>query len=70
MLLFFGGNGRNPGLMWAPTAIVIDARNRIYVADHNNRRIGIYQLVNTTAGDSFVTLPESGPAPVTAEPQK
>lgn len=53
VLLFFGGSGRNPGLMWAPTAIAIDAHNRIYVADHTNQRIGVYQLVNTTAADSL-----------------
>jgi DNA-binding beta-propeller fold protein YncE len=64
VLLFFGGSGRNPGLMWAPTAIAIDARNRIYVADHTNRRIGVYQLVNTTAADSLAptdTSATSGP---------
>lgn len=54
-LLFFSARGRKPGLLFNPTGISIDARNRIYVADAFNARVGIYQLVNTTAGDSFVT---------------
>ena len=56
-LLFFGGRGRFPGLLFNPTGIAIDKDNRIYVADAFNGRIGIYQLLNTEAKDSFVTLP-------------
>jgi len=57
ILLFFGGNGRNPGLLWAPTAIAIDKRNRIFVADNLNHRVEVYQLVNTTAADSYLVPP-------------
>lgn len=38
------------------TRIAIDAKDRIYVADYLNYRVAIYQLVNTTAEDSFVKL--------------
>jgi DNA-binding beta-propeller fold protein YncE len=57
VLLFFGGRGGLPGLLTNPTGIAIDKNNRIYVADAFNGRIGIYQLINTKAEDSFVTLP-------------
>jgi DNA-binding beta-propeller fold protein YncE len=57
VLLFFGGRGRYPGLLFNPTGIFIDKNNRIYVADAFNARIGIYQLINTTSEDSFMTLP-------------
>ncbi len=57
ILLFFGGRGRFPGLLFNPTGIAIDKDNRVYVADAFNGRIGIYQLINTKAEDSFVTLP-------------
>ncbi len=54
VLLFFGGRGPVPGMMKNPTAITIDPNNRIYVADYINHRVNIYQLVNTTAEDSFI----------------
>ncbi len=57
VLLFFGGRGRFPGLLFNPTGIAIDKDNRIYVADAFNGRISIYELINTKAEDSFVTLP-------------
>ncbi len=57
VLLFFGGRGRLPGLLSNPTGIAIDRNNRIYVTDAFNGRVGIYQLINTKAEDSFVTLP-------------
>jgi hypothetical protein len=47
-------------MMKNPTAVDIDAHNRIYVADFINHRINIYRLVNTTADDSF-RLPEEVP---------
>jgi DNA-binding beta-propeller fold protein YncE len=63
VLLFFGGAGQFPGLLYSPTAIAIDKDNRIYVADPFNKRVSIYQLINTRAEDSFVTVappPEKG----------
>jgi DNA-binding beta-propeller fold protein YncE len=54
VLLFFGGRGPIPGMLKNPTAIAIDKKNRIYVADYLNHRVEMYQLVNTTAGDSFI----------------
>jgi DNA-binding beta-propeller fold protein YncE len=55
VLLFFGGRSRYPGLMENPTGIAIDRNNTIYVADTYNFRVNVYQLVNTTAEDSFLT---------------
>lgn len=54
VLLFFGGRGPIPGMLKNPTAIAIDKRNRIYVADYLNHRVEVYQLVNTSAEDSFL----------------
>ncbi len=57
VLLYYGGRGNYPGLMKNPTGITIDKDNRIYVADYLNYRIAVYQLVNTKAEDSYITLP-------------
>lgn len=54
VLLFFGGRGPLPGMMKNPTAVAIDGLNQIYVADFINHRINVYQLVNTTAEDSYI----------------
>ena len=54
VLLFFGGRGPIPGMLQNPTAIAIDKQNRIYVADYLNHRVEVYQLVNTSAADSFL----------------
>ncbi len=56
-LLYFAGRGRFPGLLFNPNGISIDKNNRIYVADSFNGRVNIYQLINTTAEDSFLPLP-------------
>lgn len=53
VLLFFGGRGSYPGLLKNPTGIAIDSNNRIYVGDFLNYRINVYELVNTTAEDSY-----------------
>jgi DNA-binding beta-propeller fold protein YncE len=55
VLLFFGGRGPIPGMLKNPTAITIDRKNHIYVADYLNHRVEVYQLVNTTAEDSFIS---------------
>jgi DNA-binding beta-propeller fold protein YncE len=57
ILLFFGGRGPVPGMMKNPLSIAIDRNNRIYVGDYLNHRIGVYQLVNTKAEDSFLSPP-------------
>lgn len=57
VLLFFGGRGPLPGMMKNPISIVIDKQNRIYVGDYLNHRIGVYELVGTTAEDSFINPP-------------
>jgi DNA-binding beta-propeller fold protein YncE len=54
VLLFFGGRGPIPGMLKNPTSIAIDRNNRIYVADFINHRVNVYQLVNTSANDSFL----------------
>lgn len=61
ILLFFGGRGPIPGMMKNPLAVAIDKSNRIYVGDYLNHRIGVYELVNTAAGDSFITPPSPNP---------
>ena len=44
-------------MMKNPLAIAIDKNNKIYVGDYLNHRIGVYELVNTTAADSFLNPP-------------
>jgi DNA-binding beta-propeller fold protein YncE len=63
VLLFFGGRGAHPGLLKNPTGIAIDAQNRIYVADYLNYRVSAYELVNTSAEDSYI---EPGQQPLLA----
>jgi hypothetical protein len=48
-------------MMKNPLSIAIDKNNRIYVGDYLNHRIGVYQLVNTKAEDSFITPPAPNP---------
>jgi DNA-binding beta-propeller fold protein YncE len=62
ILLFFGGRGPVPGMMKNPLSIAIDKDNRIYVGDYLNHRIGVYQLVNTKAADSFLAPPAPNPS--------
>jgi DNA-binding beta-propeller fold protein YncE len=61
ILLFFGGRGPVPGMLKNPLAVAIDKNNRIYVGDYLNHRIGVYDLVNTTATDSFLNPPSPNP---------
>jgi len=69
VLLFFGGRGPIPGMLKNPTAIAIDKNNCIYVADYLNHRVEEYQLVNTTAADSFAVPPNGAPG-VTKQAQR
>lgn len=52
-LLFFGGQSSKPGYFQGPTAIAIDRNNKIYVTDTLSARVNVYQLINTTAADSY-----------------
>jgi len=61
VLLFFGGRNSAPGFLQNPSAIAIDKHNRIYVGDYFGHRIEVYDLVNTTAADSFVNPPTNNP---------
>ena len=61
VLLFFGGRGPYPGMLQNPSPIAIDGKNRIYVGDYLNHRVEVYQLVNTSADDSFLTPPPAPP---------
>jgi DNA-binding beta-propeller fold protein YncE len=53
VLMGFGGRLKRLGFMLVPTAIAIDSKNTIYVADYAGRCVSEYQLVNTTAADSY-----------------
>jgi DNA-binding beta-propeller fold protein YncE len=57
LLMFFAGYGSSPGLLVNPATIAIGRDNKIYVSDSYGRRINIYQLINTTSKDSFLSLP-------------
>jgi DNA-binding beta-propeller fold protein YncE len=61
ILLFFGGRGPLPGMLKNPLSIAIDKNNRIYVGDYLNHRVEVYELVNTTASDSFLNPPAKNP---------
>jgi len=61
ILLFFGGRGGYPGLLRNPNPIAIDKHNRIYVGDFLNARVEVYDLVNTTAADSYIEPPPGRP---------
>jgi hypothetical protein len=51
-LMAFGGRAKLPGYMLVPTAIVIDSKNSIFVADYAAGTVNEYRLINTTAADS------------------
>ncbi|MFZ5445486.1 MAG: SBBP repeat-containing protein [Myxococcota bacterium] len=60
LLLFFGGRGDSPGFLSNPAGIAIDAHNRIYVTNALNFRVEVYELVNTTAADSGLSVVTAG----------
>jgi DNA-binding beta-propeller fold protein YncE len=68
VLMAFSGQGNEPGSMRLPTAIVIDTKNTIFVADYWSHTVNEFQLVNTTAEDSLKAsgseIPEPPPPPV------
>lgn len=53
LLMIFAGVGTYPGLLLNPTAIVIDDKNTIYVSDTLGQRVSVYELIGTSAEDSF-----------------
>lgn len=57
LLLFFGGRGDSSGFLSNPAGIAIDSKNRIYVTNGLNFRVEVYELVNTSAGDSTAPPP-------------
>jgi sugar lactone lactonase YvrE len=72
-LMAFAGRGQAPGLMLLPNAIAIDSKNTIYVADFAAGLVDVYQLINTSAQDSFAPEPgaptsPAAPAPAPAAP--
>ncbi|MBI3375190.1 MAG: SMP-30/gluconolactonase/LRE family protein [Betaproteobacteria bacterium] len=70
VLLFFGGRGPIPGMLQNPAPITIDKQNRIYVGDYLNHRVEVYQLVNTSADDSFIAPPaKPGAVPAGSKPE-
>ncbi len=65
-LMFFAG----PPAMGTPGPIVIDSKNRIFVADYSMHAVHEFQLVNTTAADSYdgSVPPPAAPSPAPATP--
>jgi hypothetical protein len=49
--------------MLSPTAIAISSKNTIWVADLFASRVNEYQLINTTAEDSFLQEPGAARSP-------
>lgn len=47
LLLGIGGNGNDPGKFNLPTGVWVDSRNRVFVADMLNRRVGIFQFLGS-----------------------
>lgn len=62
-LMAFGGRLTLPGFMLTPTAITISSKNTIWVADFFAGLVNEYQLVNTTAADSFLDAQAGSPTP-------
>ncbi|BDG06846.1 SMP-30/gluconolactonase/LRE family protein [Anaeromyxobacter oryzae] len=67
-LMAFAGRANVPGFMLVPTAIVIDSRNTIYVADFAAGLVNVYELINTRAQDGLAREPEPAAAPPAAAP--
>lgn len=67
VLMAFGGRLNKPGFFMTPTAIAIDSKNTIYVAEFFGGWVAQYQLVNTSADDSYVAGAPA-PPPAAAKP--
>ncbi len=57
-LLYFGGYSGKPGYFQLPMGIAIDKSNKIYVVDSISARVNVYQLLQTTAEQSFQEIQE------------
>lgn len=63
-LMFFGGFAPLLEYFDIPSCIAVDRhRNRIYVCNEQTPRINVYDLINTTAEDSFPEGGTAGPSP-------
>jgi sugar lactone lactonase YvrE len=51
------------GFVQTPTGLVIDSRNHIFVSDPVSPMVHEFELINTTAEDSFQTVPAPAQAP-------
>lgn len=60
VLLAFSGRAEARGYMLLPGAMTISSSNRIYVADFAAGAVHEFQLVNTSAEDSFGAPPAAG----------
>jgi sugar lactone lactonase YvrE len=67
-LMAFGGKGVDPGFMALPTAIAITSDNTIFVADFAFNVVHQYELINTTAADSYIPSDAKRPASSEAKP--
>lgn len=58
-----------PGFTGSPNAVLVDSKNRIFVSDYGSNGIHEFQLVNTTAADSYAPAdtPSAG-SPATPKP--
>jgi DNA-binding beta-propeller fold protein YncE len=58
-LMAFSGRARARGYMAMPTAIAISSQNTIFVADFGGAAVHQFQLINTSAADSYAPPPNS-----------
>lgn len=56
VLMAFGGKLAKVGYMLVPTSLAITSKNTIFVADYAAKTVSEYQLIDTTAEDSFKAL--------------
>jgi hypothetical protein len=47
LLMDFGQEGTGAGEFWLPSGIFIDMHNRIWVADGYNRRVQVFDFVDS-----------------------
>lgn len=59
-LMGFTGQAVSPGYVLTPTAIAINSKNAIFLADYTGKIVQ-YQLVDTTAEDSYLSAPAPEP---------